>query len=96
MGAAGQRAGRLDAVHLRHADVEEDDVGFQRLHHRHRFAAVGGFTDDHELRPRFLEALDDLHAHQAFIVGNDGGRGGGGNEACMRTLVHQVVGGATS
>ena len=82
MGPAGQRPGRLDAVHPRHADIEKDDIGSQALHDGYRLAAVAGLTHDQELGPRFLQAVDDLLAHQAFIVGNDGG-GRRGNEAGM-------------
>ena len=81
MDLAGQRPRRLDAVHPGHADVEKDDVGFQALHEGNRLAAVAGLAHDHELGPGFLQAGDDLLAHQALIVGDDGGGGGRGG-AC--------------
>ena len=51
---AGERLGRLDAVHLGHADIEKDDFGFEALHHGYRLATVAGLTHDQEFRPRFL------------------------------------------
>ena len=93
MDLAGKRLGRLDAVHPGHADVEKDDVGFQALHEGDRLAAIAGLTHDQELGPRFLQAVDDLLAHQAFIVGNDGG--GGGRRGCMLALVQSGCGGGS-
>ena len=75
---AGQRARRLDAVHPGHPDVEKDDVGLEALHEGGRLAAVAGLTDDDELRPCLLQAVDDLLAHEPLVVGDDGGRGGRG------------------
>ena len=72
----GQRARRLDAIHARHADVEERDVGLVGLHGGDGLVAVGRLRDDHELRPRLLQPADQLVAHQALVVGDDGGRGG--------------------
>ena len=86
MDLAGQRPGRLDAVHPGHADVEKDDVGFQALHHGDRLAAIAGLADDQELGPGFLQAVDDLFAHQALIVGDDGGGGGQGLHAGARPI----------
>jgi hypothetical protein len=45
-----QPARRLDAVHARHPDVHEDDVGPQRPHLRQRDLAVGGLTDHLDVR----------------------------------------------
>ena len=40
------RARRLDAVHLRHRDVHQDDVGPQRVRAGDRLDAVGRLADD--------------------------------------------------
>ena len=86
MSLAGERLGRLDTVHPGHADIEKDDVGFQALHEGYCLAAIAGLTNDHKLGPRLLEARNDLVAHQAFIVGNDGGGRGQGVHAGTRPI----------
>ena len=73
---AGERLRRLDAVHPRHADIEKDDVGLEAPHHGDCLAAIAGLTHNQEFGPGFLQAVNNLFAHQAFIVRNDG-RGGG-------------------
>ena len=78
MRPAGQRLGRLDAVHPGHADIEKDDVGLMALRKGYCLAPVARLAHDHELGPRILQARNDLFAHQALIVGDDGGRGGRG------------------
>ena len=78
---AGERLRGLDAVHLRHADIEKDDVGLEAAHERNRLAPVRCLADDRELGPRLLQATDDLFAHQAFVVGDDGGGDGRGGHA---------------
>ena len=83
---AGQRLRRLDAVHPGHADIEKDDVGFQALHDGDGLAAIAGLAHDQEFGPDFLQAADDLFAHQALIVGNDGGGGGQGVHAGTRPI----------
>ena len=74
---AGQRARRLHAVHPGHADIEKDDVGLEVLHNRYCLAAIACLAHNHELGPGLLQAGNNLFAHQALIVGNDGGGGGG-------------------
>ena len=86
MRLAGQRLGRLDAVHPGHADVEKDDIGLQALHHRDCLAAVAGLAHNHEFGPGLLQAGNNLVAHQPFIVGNDGGGGGQGMHAGTRSI----------
>ena len=90
---AGERLGGLDAIHLRHVDVEKDDIGLEAVHYRDCLAAVAGFAHDHELGPRFLETAGDLLAHEALVVDDHGSRSGRGTHA---TLVNQAVTGATS
>ena len=60
--------------------------GSRLLHHGDRLAAVARLAHDQELGPGFLQAGDDLVAHQAFVVGDDGGGGGQGSHAGTRPV----------
>ncbi len=73
VGLPAERPRRLDAVHPGHADVQEDDIGLQALHEGHRLAAVGCLAHDQEFGPGLLERGGDLVAHQALVVGDNGG-----------------------
>ena len=44
-----QQAGGLDPVHLRHADVHQDDVGLRGAHEAHGVGAARGSADNEEL-----------------------------------------------
>ncbi len=74
--AVEQAARRLEAVHVRHADVHEDDVRVELARGLDGLGPVGGLTDDLHVvlgledhpEPRAHEGLvvDDEHAdHQA-------------------------------
>jgi hypothetical protein len=60
-------ARRLDAVHARHPDVHEDDVGPQRPHLRQRDLAVGGLTDHLDVRLG-LQDEAEAGAQQRLVV----------------------------
>lgn len=64
-----QRARDSEAVHLRHVDVEDGDLGLERLNPLQRRLAVAGFGDDFELRVG-LDHLPQSLAHNRMIVGN--------------------------
>ena len=59
LGADARR--RLDAVHVRHRDVHEDDIGPQRVRVGDRLETVGRVADDRELRP-LLQHLAERRA----------------------------------
>ena len=66
---SGEPAGGLDAVQLRHPDVEQADVGRSSRALRHRLAAVGGLT--HHLDPRLrVEDHRQAGADQLLVVGD--------------------------
>jgi hypothetical protein len=60
-------ARRLDAVHARHPDVHEDDVGPQRPHLRQRDLAVGGLADHLDVRLG-LQDEAEAGAQQRLVV----------------------------
>ena len=61
---ARQPARRLDAVHARHADVHQHDVGRVRSAARDRLLAVAGLGDDLDAR-RSPRARPEAGAHRA-------------------------------
>ena len=65
------------------AALQKHDVGLEASHHGDCLSAIAGLTDDRELGPCFLQAVDDMLAHQPFIVRNDGG-------GCRRGM-HPVI-----
>ena len=78
---AGIEAGRLDALHPRHADIQEYDVGFELGGKSQRFLAVAGLADDivagfvfenlAEPIPCRLFVVDDEHFHEvSSSIGN--------------------------
>ena len=67
---AGDAAGRLEAVHLGHPDVHEDDVGPVAGREVHRFAPVGGLADDLDVFGRAEEDREPA-AYQRLVVGHD-------------------------
>jgi hypothetical protein len=73
----GDRPGRLDAVHARHADVEEDQVGMVLLDQLDRLGAVLRLADDLELGPDLGQAGAQLFAQQPLVVGDHGSGGDG-------------------
>lgn len=58
-----------DAVHLRHFDVHDHNIGpkLTDLLHRARTIANGG----NDLVARFGEGLDDIHANEALILSHN-------------------------
>ena len=77
-----QPAGRLDPVHLGHADIHQDDVGHQPNGHLDRLGAGAGLADHLEVLARQQEyqglsepivVVDDEHA-DAFRGAEGGGR----------------------
>jgi hypothetical protein len=67
---ARQAARRLDAVHARHADVHEHDVGVEALGERDRLVAVAGLGD-HGDPARRLEHGLEARAHERLVVGDE-------------------------
>jgi hypothetical protein len=59
--------GRLDAVHLGHADVHQDDVRGQFTHPLDRVAAVHRLADDLDVRHRAQQDREAL-AHHHLVV----------------------------
>ena len=64
------RARGLDAVHHRHADVHEHDVGRQFARERDRLGAVGGLAHDLEVGRRVDEHAEAA-AHERLVVGDE-------------------------
>ena len=62
----------LEAVDLRHLDVEEDHVGLQRVERREHLAAVAAFADDGEVGKRG-EQLPHAAARRRLVVGDEDG-----------------------
>ena len=60
----------LEAVQLRHLDVEEEDVRGEFAHRFHRFEAVGALADDLEVRVGG-EQLAQHAARQLLVVDNE-------------------------
>ena len=80
-----QPACGLDAVHLRHADVHQHDVGRQLVHEPDRLDAAGRFADDLEVLAaeqggeRPTEAVVVVHDENPNATGQGkGARGHGG------------------
>ena len=66
----GDRAGRLEPVHDRHADVHEHDVGLELAHQRHRLGAVLALADDLEVWGGVHEQAE-RPAHERLVVHHD-------------------------
>lgn len=62
--------GGLDAVHLGHADVHEDDVGAFALGQRDRLGAVAGLADGAQAR-RGVDQDAEAAAQQGLVVGDE-------------------------
>jgi hypothetical protein len=62
-----QVAGRLDAVHARHADVEQHHVGREALAERDRLVAVRRLADDRDLA-QVLEQVAQPLASRRLVV----------------------------
>ena len=65
--------GRLDAVHVRHLDVHEDDVGPRGAGQVDRLGAVARLAD--HLVPFFLEHLAQVHADERLVFGDQDAHG---------------------
>src|SRR5262249_38737103 len=61
---------RLDAVHVRHRDVHQDDIRPQRVRPSDRFESVGGVADDAQLRA-LLEQLVEHLAYGGVVVDDE-------------------------
>ena len=64
--------GRLDAVHLRHAEVHDHDVGAAPLGERDRGLAVGRLADDADVR-RAQQREAQAFAHDLVVVRDQNG-----------------------
>ena len=69
--AAGEASRGLDAVHHRHADVQEHHVGLQALGEVDRFASGGGLADDLDVVGLRLEQRADAAAYDGVVVGDE-------------------------
>ena len=58
--------GNLDAIQLRHADVENEEIGLVCFEEAYRLEAVGGFR--HHRQPGTLEQAPQASAHDAMVV----------------------------
>ena len=75
-----------DAVHVRHQQVHQDDVGLEAAGHGHALRAVGGLTDDLDVVLEFEEhpqahpddgmVVDDEDPDPGRRVGHGGSRRG--------------------
>ncbi len=72
MRAAGDGARRLQAIHARHVDIEEEERRPVRLDHGIDVPAVLHLAHDVELGPQPREARTQLRAQQRLVVGDDG------------------------
>ena len=71
----GQRLGRLETGHARHADVEEQQVGTQRERALDRRFAVLHARHDGQLRPQARELGLQVGGEQRLVLGDQRGRG---------------------
>ena len=69
-------ARRIDAVHLRHDDVEERDVGTQLARQADRLTAVAGGSDDFEVALRGEEVAYAV-GYYSMVVGDEDPEGHG-------------------
>ena len=67
---AGEPAGRLEAVHDRHPDVDQTHIGTQSACKCDGFCAVTGFADDLDTRLR-VEDHAQARADQVLVVGDE-------------------------
>jgi len=65
--AACELEGGIQAVELRHADVDDREVGVLNVHQAHGLAAVGGFSSHDE--PRTFQQLPKALPHEHMVVG---------------------------
>jgi len=72
---ARQLSGRLDAVHLGHADVHEHDVGGVLLGCRDGLGSGAGLGDDLDVACRFKHGLE-AGAHHRLVIGDDDSQAG--------------------
>jgi hypothetical protein len=63
----GDMPRRLDAVHARHADIEQHDIGLQALRHAERFQPVDRLADQLVLF-QFANHARQAIARRFFIV----------------------------
>src|SRR5882757_223300 len=81
-------AGDLFAVHLRHRDVEHENVGAQFLDARQAFFAIGGLSHQLELR-RAADQMSNGLSNERMIVGEHDADGF--HRPCMGTWMIAVV-----
>ena len=70
VGPRGDPGRRLGAVHDRHPQVHEHDVGTQPRHQRERLGAVGGLADHLEVA-LLAEHRDHAGPHQGVVVDDE-------------------------
>ena len=66
---AGELAQGIHARHLRHGEIEQQNVGPQRAHHVERFDTIFGFGDDLHLAVG-LQHVAQPNSNDRMIVGN--------------------------
>ena len=83
------RAAGGKAIHVRHVDVEQDQVGRARVRQRQRLFTVVGFD---RVQADLAEHFEHQHAHHGIVVGNqhhaaDGEEGGtGSGRGCCHVM----------
>ena len=65
---------KVDAVHVRHLDIERDDVRIERLHLLARLERIGGLADDANLGI-LTEGVTDQGTHGRRIIDDEDARG---------------------
>ena len=63
----------LDAVELGHPDIHDDQIGAQLRRERHRGFAIARLT--HHIEAVVPKDLDDVHADERLILGDDDASG---------------------
>ena len=66
----GDLVGGLDAIQLRHSDVEHRDIGMMLRGELHGFASIVGLGDDFEIR-LLLEQKPESRANDRMVVGEE-------------------------
>ena len=85
----------MDAVHVRHGHVEDDDVRLVGAGQIHRLRAVAAFADDRDAR-LVLEDAPEALADERMVVGQhdtDSGHVRHGNRVVEGWSLHQSNGG---
>ena len=87
-------AQHLEAILLRHLDIEKEDIGLMLPHHRYGLAAVAALSQDGDLGMIREHGAEQL-ARQRLIVGDKGGDGSLRDSDSCHTAACSPVAGRT-